>query len=95
MRSFATIAAIAASAAATGVDIAWESLGHFKVKNPAFPNIGKYDDSDEFLVVSSFGAMHEGYIYIVPDIKDAVTGDDATHLKSHKLGYNFAWPNDI
>ena len=73
--------ALAASAAAQ-VDLEFTSQGSFHLKNAAFVNPGKFEDSDEdFLVVSAFGPMSSGKIYMVPGIKDAVIAGDVSNLE--------------
>lgn len=58
MKQF-TLALIAASAQATP-DVAFTSLGHFTLKNAAFPTVAKFSDSEKFLLCSSFGALSSG-----------------------------------
>jgi len=59
--------------------------------------MGKFEDDDtSFLLVSSFGAMSSGHIYMVPDVEDAVKNGDASHSKAVKLDTpKFEWPNNI
>lgn len=38
--------------------------------------MGKYSDSEDFMIVSSFGAMSSGAIYVIPGMKDAVMKGD-------------------
>ena len=76
---FAT-ALLAATATATA-DVAWESLGHFKLSNAAFPTVSQFEGSDKFLLCSSFSGnpLSAGHIYVVPGITEAVqTGDVST-----------------
>jgi len=49
-------------------------MGHFKLKNAAFPTVASFQGSEPFLLVSSFGAspFDGGDIYIVPNIAEAV-----------------------
>ena len=75
---FAT-ALLAATATATA-DVAWESLGHFKLSNAAFPTVSEFADSDKFLLCSSFGALSSGHVYVVPDVADAVKSGDVSNL---------------
>ena len=49
-------------------DVAWESMGHFKLSHAAFPTISQYKDSEKFLLCSSFKAIGDGGIYVVPEI---------------------------
>ena len=95
MRAFA--ASLIASIA-LGQDVAWTSGGTFKVKNAAFPTVTKFEgpnETEEFLMVSSFGALSSGYIYMVDGIKDAVATGDASNLKSERLNETFVWPNEV
>ena len=87
--------ALAALSTATS-DLTFTSNNKFKVKNAAFVNMGKFNDSDDFLLVSSFGAMSSGHVYMVPGIKDAVKNGDVSSLEPVKLDTpSFEWPNDI
>jgi hypothetical protein len=63
------------AAAAATTDVAFKSLGKFKLTNPAFPSLTKFEDSDPFLLVSSFtgNPLGKGAIWITPGVKDAVT----------------------
>jgi hypothetical protein len=90
-----TAALLAAVTIATP-DVAFESMGTFKLKNAAFPTVTKFEDSEKFLLCSSFGALSSGAIYVVPDISEAVTNDTVSKLKSEKLKTpSFEWPNDV
>lgn len=87
--------AIAALASAQ-IDLEFTSNNQFKVKNAAFVSATKFEDSEDFLLVSSFGAMSSGYIYIVPGVKDAVVAGDVSNLEAVKLDTaKFEWPNNI
>ena len=88
-------AALAAFASAVE-DLELTSYGKFKVKNAAFLNTGKWDDSEDFLLASSFGAMSSGHVYMIPGIKDAVNANDVTSLDAVKLKTpSFEWPNNV
>jgi hypothetical protein len=90
-----TAALLAAVAIATP-DVAFESMGHFKLKHAAFPTVTKFEDSDKFLLCSSFGALSSGSVYVVPDVSDAVKSGDVSNLKSVQLKTpKFEWPNDV
>jgi hypothetical protein len=94
LKTFA--ASLLAAIATATPDVAWESLGHFTLKNAAFPNISKFESSDKFLLCSSFGAFSSGHVYVVPDITEAVVSGDVSSLKAVKLDTpNFEWPNDV
>ena len=95
MRSFAAIASMLVSVAMADADIAWESLGKFDVKNAAFPVATKFEDSEDFLLMSSFGAISTGEIYVIPNIKDAIMNNDVTNLEPIKYDFDFVWPNAI
>jgi hypothetical protein len=47
------------------------------LKNAAFPTVSSFDDAanNKFLLVSSFGALSSGAVYVVPKIKDAVVNN--------------------
>merc|ERR1712166_24337 len=97
IKTFASFA-IAAVAAAT-CDVAFKSMGKWKMKNPAFPSLTSFADSDPFLLVSSFtgSPIGNGSIWITPGVKDAVTNNTVSKLKAQKIKNigNFEWPNDI
>jgi len=94
MKTFAA-ALIAAFATATP-DVAFESIGHFSLKNAAFPTVTSFSDSEKFLLCSSFGALSSGQIYVVPGVSEAVKGGDVSHLKSVQLNTpSFEWPNNV
>ena len=74
-----------AAIAAAQEDLTFTSQDHFKLKHPAFINLGKFNDSEDFLLVSSFKAMGNGDIYIVPNVKEAVKAGDVSQLDPVKL----------
>jgi len=53
-------------------DVAFTSIGSFSLKNAAFPAVTSYPDSETFLLVSSFGMLSPGAIYVVPNLKEAI-----------------------
>jgi len=57
-------------------------MGKFKVSNAAFPTLSKFGDSEDFLLVSSFGALSSGAITVTAGLKDAVTNNTVSKLKS-------------
>jgi len=58
--------------------------------------MSSFKDSEDFLLVSSFGAMSSGAIYVVPDVKQAVIDGDVSKLEPVKLDTpKFQWPNNI
>ena len=83
--------------AAAQADLTFTSNNSFKLKHAAFINMGKFEDSTEnFLLVSSFAAMGNGNLYIVPGVTDAVKASDASGLKPVKLDTaTFQWPNNV
>ncbi len=90
-----TFGLLAAAACATA-DVDFTSIGKFSVKNAAFPTVTRFEDSEPFLLVSSFGVMSSGALYVVPDISAAVVAGDASTLKSNKLDTpHFEWPNNV
>lgn len=93
-KTFATVLLAAAVSATPNVN--FTSIGQFKLKNAAFPTVSEFSDSDPFLLVSSFGALSSGAIYVVPSITEAIVAGDASTLKAQKLDTpKFEWPNDI
>ena len=76
------------------------SLGKWNQEHAAFLNIEKFEDSDEFLLVTAFSGMPwvKGSLSIVPDIKSAVSSGDVTGVTGTALeipdGIEFLWPND-
>ena len=94
MKTF--VAALLSALTMAEDNIAWDSLGKFNVKNAAFPYVGKFETTDEVLLMSSFGAMSWGQVYVVPNVKDAVVNNDATTLQADKLDVeSFLWPNAV
>lgn len=88
-------AALVAVASATP-DVSFTSIGHFSLKNAAFPVVTEFQDSEKFLLCSSFGALSSGAIYVVPDVSAAVTSGNVATLKPVKLDTpSFEWPNDV
>jgi len=99
MRSIFASALLAAASVATP-DVNFTSVGTFTLKNAAFPSVASFADApeDKFLLVSSFGAMSSGAVYVVPKIKDAIVNKTVSKLSPvdlplHKT--NFAWPNSV
>ena len=89
-------AALAASYANAQIDLELTSNNKFKVKNSAFINFGKWEDSEDFMIVSSFGPMSSGHVYVVPGVKDAVIAGDVSSLEGVKLDTpHFEWPNNV
>jgi len=96
MRSF--IASMVTAVAFAVPDVAWESIGHFKLNKAAFPNISQFGDSEPFLLCSSFKAFGSGSVFVVPDVSEAVQAGDVSTLEPVKLdthGFEFQWPNDV
>ena len=90
------VSALLATVAMAAPDVAWTSIGHFKLDHPAFPTVTSYADSESFLLCSSFQAIGSGHVYVVPDVADAVKAGDVSTLVQHKLDTpGFAWPNDV
>jgi len=79
------IASMIAAVALAAPDVAWESIGHFKLNKAAFPNISQFGDSEKFLLCSSFKAFGSGSVYVVPDITEAVQAGDVSTLEPVKL----------
>ena len=81
----ALLSAAFAACATAQVDLEFTSQGRFSLKHAAFINVGQFEDSEEFLLLSQFSAMGSGHIYIVPDVKEAVVAGDASSLEAVKL----------
>jgi len=65
------------------------------IHDVSFVNIDKYEDSEDFMVVSTFGPLVTGHVYVVPGLKDAVVAGDISTLQSYKLDTpGFEWPNN-
>jgi len=76
-------------------DVAWSSMGQFKISHPAFLSVAKFNDSDDFLLVSSFVPYWYGAIYVVPNIKEAIQSDSVKSLEPLRLNQGkFLWPNE-
>ena len=75
MKTFfsACIAALA-SAQGTFGDLTFDSIGQFKTKHAAFLKTTKYEDSEDFLLVTHFSGMpySNGSISVVAGVKEAV-----------------------
>lgn len=70
-------------------------LGQIKALNPAFVSVEKFKGQNEFLLVSSFGAMSSGHVYVIPEIADIVNSRAFDKVESHFLGSSFLWPNEV
>lgn len=80
------------------VDLEFTSQGHFKQKHAAFINLGKFDDSEEFLLISEFSGTpgSAGKIHMVEGVTDAVKAGNIGTLNSVRLDtINYMWPNNI
>ena len=93
----AILSALITTLAFADPDVAWESLGQFKITNPAFLTVTKFQNSNPFLLTSSFAAIGAGHIWVVPDVTEAITNGDVSSLKPVKLETvkKFNWPNDV
>ena len=77
-------------------DVAFTSLGTFSLKNAAFPAVTSFPGSETFLLVSSFGMLSPGAVYVVPNLKEAIVSGSVKSLVSVKLETpNFIWPNCV
>jgi hypothetical protein len=76
-----------ASFAAAEPSVNWESMGHFKISDPAFLQVTNFHDSDPFLLVSSFSGspIGKGKIYVVPEIQERVINNTVYNLKETTL----------
>merc|ERR1719329_598805 len=99
MKTF--VASMLAAFATAASDVAWDSLGSFKIDTPSFLNMGSFNGGETFLLASSIGGHNGndyGNVYIVQGIEDAVKSGDVSKLKEHRLLnhiWNFQWPNDV
>ena len=79
------MAAAIAGLTAAQVDLEFTEQGYFKLKYAAFLSVDKFEDSDDFMIVSTFGPLSSGHIYMVPGVKDAVVDGSVSELKPVKL----------
>lgn len=98
MLSCVTALAVATDAVTTG-DVSFKSLGQFKISEPAFINMSRYEDSgDDFLLISQFSGTPwaHGSVSVVTGIKDAIVAEDLSKVSTTKLdSIDFKWPNDV
>ena len=80
---------------ASSVNIGVRKLGQIKTLNPAFLSVEKFEGQKEFLLVSSFGAISSGHVYVIPDIADIINNKAFDKVKQHFLGSSFLWPNEV
>lgn len=92
-----TLASAALTAFASAqIDLEFTQQGEFKIHNAAFININSFEDSEDFMLVSTFGPVTHGNVYVVPGLKEAVVAGDISTLQSYKLDTpDFTWPNNI
>jgi len=77
-------------------DVAWTSMGQFKISHPAFLSVTKFNNSDDFLLVSSFVAYWYGGVYVVPNIRQGIESNSIENLKALQLKQGkFLWPNEV
>jgi hypothetical protein len=96
MKSQAFASALIATLASATPDVAFTSIGKFNLKNAAFPAVTSFQGSDPFLLVSSFGALSSGAIYVVPHVAEAVKANNVSKLAPVKLDTpSFEWPNNV
>ena len=86
MKTIFASALLAVVSVATA-DVNFTSMGAFNLKNAAFPSVASFGDApeDKFLLVSSFGALSSGAVYIVPSIKAAIVNKTVSQLKPVSL----------
>ena len=99
MKTFA-YACLSAMAVAEGTgDVNFTSIGQFKQKHAAFIQTTKFEDSEDFLLVTAFAGAPwaTGNVSVIPGIKEAVIAGDVSGLKGTELDtdkISFKWPND-
>merc|ERR1719163_1714361 len=99
MKTFVS-ACLAALAVADGTgDLEFTSIGQIKSKHAAFIQTTKFEDSEDFILVTAFSGTPwaTGSVSIIPGIKDAVVADDVSSLKAKELDtgkIDFKWPNN-
>lgn len=77
-------------------DVTSTSMGHFSLKNAAFPSVAQFSGSERFLLCSSFGALSSGSIYVVPGLEAAVKTNTVSKLQAKELKTpSFQWPNNV
>lgn len=77
-------------------DVTSTSMGHFSLKNAAFPSVAQFNGSERFLLCSSFGALSSGAIYVVPGLEAAVQNNTVSKLVAKELKTpSFEWPNNV
>ena len=97
--ALACFAALAVADPITVGDLEFTSIGTFKQKEAAFIQMTSFEGSEEFLMFTAFSGIPwaSGSVSIVPGIKEAVVGNDVSHLQGTKLDtgdISFKWPND-
>jgi hypothetical protein len=90
------VAALLIAAVVATVDVDYVSVGKFSLKNAAFLEVEHFEGSEQFLLVSSFGALSSGKLYVVPGITAAVLNAKPSTLKPVQLKTpDFLWPNSV
>ena len=93
------VSALIAGMSAATPDVAWESMGYFKMSNPAFVEITSFHNSDPFFLCSSFsaGPLGSGKVYVIPDITTHIKDNAVSNMKAKKIkvGESLEWPNDV
>ena len=74
------VAAAFAGVVAAQEDLQFTAQGKFSLKNAAFLSVEHFEGSEDFLLVSSFGALSSGHIYMVPGVADGVKNGDVSNL---------------
>jgi len=80
--ALATMAAAAIASQST-TEFNVTSMGQFKLKTAAFPEMGKFENSDDFLIISTFtgSPIGAGHVYIIPDIADYIIDDNVSDIE--------------
>ena len=96
MAAVAFLLATASVSATKSDDVNYVTLGKFSVNNAAFLKMEQFEDSEPFLLVSSFGAFIGGQIYVVPDVAAAVSNANPSTLRPVNLSVpDLLWPNSV
>lgn len=74
--------------------ISYRFLGKFDTPNPAFVNVEKLSNGEQFLTLTSFSATNSGKLYVAPKITDYIKQNSISSISPVQLATDFAWPNN-